>query len=92
MKRLFLCFTLLALLLSLPVTVSAEEATARSYEEVPSEYTDFLESLPKELLDILPEELFSRECKDLEYAAGSMSQFSYLLKAVLLILGQSLPS
>ena len=92
MKPLFLCFTLLALLLFLPVTACAEKATAPSYEEVPAEYTDFLESLPNELLDILPKELFSRECKDLEYAAGSMSQFSYLLKAVLSILGQSLPA
>ena len=55
-------------------------------------YTDLLEKLPQELLEYLPDGLFSNDCKDLETATRQISHFSYLLHVTLSVLGANLPS
>ena len=92
MKRLlFLLLTAFLLLHVLLLSASAEEALPNT-EEIPDEYTDLLESLPQEILERLPDGLFSKDCKDLEAATQRMSSFSYLLRLVLSILGADLPA
>jgi stage III sporulation protein AE len=88
-KILFFLLTTL-LLLSLFSTAGAAEEALPDTETVPPEYVDFLESLPKELLELLPDGIFSRSCGELEDATQSMSHFSYLLKIVLALLGENL--
>lgn len=93
MKKLFSVFLLLLLLSScLSIPISAEEETTADFQVVPPEYTDFLESIPQELLEQLPDGLFSDDCKELENAARGMSRFSYLLSLTLSFLGTELPT
>ena len=90
MKRILLLISVLFLLLPcLSISACAEEE-CRATEAVPPEYTDFLESIPEELRELLPASLFSNDCKTLEDATRSMSHFSYLLRLSLSILGRSL--
>ena len=92
MKRILLLISVLFLLLPcLSISACAEEESPAT-EAVPPEYTDFLESIPEELRELLPDSLFSNDCKTLEDATRSMSHFSYLLRLSLSILGESLPA
>lgn len=92
-KRFFpLLLSFLFLLSCLSLPVKAEEQAETIAEAVPPEYTDFLESIPKKILELLPDGLFSDDCKELEAATRRMSHFSYLLQIVLSILGANLPS
>ena len=84
---LFCCCLLL--LLSFPV--HAEEPDGDFAETVPNEFSDFLGALPEELLELLPEELFTDSSADLNEAVREMSDFSYLLQTVLNVLGVCLP-
>ena len=94
MKRRFLILlSLVFLFFSLEIPVKAEEQQAEDLTEaVPPEYVDFLESIPQEILEHLPSELFSSDCKDLESATRRMSHFSYLLQITLAVLGANLPT
>ena len=90
MKKALLFLLMIFLLLpALSITAAAKEEAVDT-EVVPTEYLDFLESLPKEILDLLPDEIFSENCKDLEGATQSMSHFFYLLRIVLRFLGEDL--
>ena len=90
MKKALLFLLMIFLLLpALSLTAAAKEEAVDT-EVVPTEYLDFLESLPKEILDLLPDEIFSENCKDLEGATQSMSHFFYLLRIVLRFLGEDL--
>ncbi|MBR2926954.1 MAG: hypothetical protein IKC31_05210 [Clostridia bacterium] len=80
---------LLVCLLALPI--SAEQASTDQLGTVlPEEYLTFVESLPPEVQALLPEGLFSTDAKEVEAALTEMSDFSYLLRTGLSMLGLEL--
>ena len=83
-----LFFALLAPLFSLKL--SAQQTEEQIAESVPPEYADFLESIPSEILEHLPKELFSESSGDIEEATLQMSNFSFLIEALLTALGANL--
>lgn len=89
-KRIFyglpvLWFLLLVSLLCFPI--AAESETDSFAEAMPEEYTDFLESIPKDILELLPDGLFSDDSGTVGDAVNEMSSFSYLLQTVLSLVG-----
>ena len=89
-RRLCPILLLLALLcLPLTLTAHAEEASGEesSTEQIPWEFSDLLEALPEELLELLPDKIFSSNSADVGAAAKEMSDFSYLLGALLSLIG-----
>lgn len=92
MKKTILFLLLLCALfplLLLPVTAEGTDPLSVG-EEIPEEYPSFLESIPKEVLELLPEELFSQKSQDVEDATRRMSSFSFLLKALFTAVGAEL--
>ena len=59
---------------------------------VPDEYQSLLESIPKSMRDLLPDELFSSRVEDVGNAAKQMGDFSYLLNVLLSLIGLELGS
>ncbi|MBR7152102.1 MAG: hypothetical protein IKD02_07200 [Clostridia bacterium] len=91
--RLFLVFLLLLSLL-LGIGISAEEDTAEKEETeeelgdaMPKEFLALLESLPEELLALLPEGIFSQGSEEVGEAVREMGDFFFLLEAVLSLCG-----
>lgn len=82
-KLLFLLL-LCASLLILPV--GAEDSSAPATEAVPEEFISLLEGLPQEILELLPEELFSTDSEALGNAVAQMSSFPFLLRTCLELL------
>lgn len=79
---LFFCTALLLLLpFSLSVSATDEDGTSVG-SAMPEEYHTWLESLPPDLSELLPEALFSESGSDVGEAVETMSDFSYLLKTV----------
>ncbi|MBO5293684.1 MAG: hypothetical protein J6B71_00320 [Clostridia bacterium] len=81
---------LLSLLLSLTLfapLVCAEDGDDTESEKMPSEFRDFLESIPDDIRDLLPDGLFSDGSDDVGEAVREMSSFSYLLHTILSLLG-----
>ena len=90
-QKIFALILFLTLLLfSLGISGSAEELAESPGESVPPEYSDFLESIPDEILEHLPRELFSEDSQDIEEATRKMSDFSFLIEALLTALGANL--
>lgn len=84
------CFTVFFCLLRiLSLSVGAEENRDFA-ESVPSEFTGWLESLPEELQELLPKELFSERTSEINDAVQEMSDFSTLLQTVLNTFGLQL--
>ena len=83
--RLLLLLPLLVTLLSLPASASGEILS--SGEQVPSEYGDMLETLPQELLELLPDGILSQSPDELGDAVSEMSDFPYLLRTTLSLVG-----
>jgi len=75
------------LLLTLSLNVSAEEESHEIGEELPEEYLDFLEAIPEDIAELLPEELFSKNTEEVGTAVQEMSRFSYLLHTLLDLIG-----
>lgn len=76
------------LFLLLPFAVSAEEDRTETVgDRMPDEYRDFLDAVPGDIRDRLPESLFSTDSRDATEAAGQLSDFSYLAGAVLQSVG-----
>ena len=76
------------LFLLLPFAVSAEEDRTETVgDRMPDEYRDFLDAVPEDIRDRLPESLFSSDSRDATEAAGQLSDFSYLAGAVLQSVG-----
>ncbi|MBQ9797044.1 MAG: hypothetical protein IJW50_04915 [Clostridia bacterium] len=75
---------LILLTLVLVIGVSAEET---NLEALPQEYLDFLESLPQELLELLPDTLFSTDKDEVGSGVEELSDFSYLLRTLLSLVG-----
>ena len=59
-----------------------EQAEATIGETVPEEFSDFLDSIPAEIRDLLPPEIFSRNTDGLANGVRELSDFSNLLEAV----------
>lgn len=79
---------ILCLLALLSLSVSAEETDARGLvEKMPPEYGDFLEELPEELSELLPDGLFSKDGEEVGAAVAKISDFSFLLRALLSLIG-----
>lgn len=80
---LFLSFLCLLSLLS-PVIFAKEKEDDQTLPDV---YQDLLESLPPSILERLPEGAISNKAEEVGGAVGEMSNFSYLLKTVLSLIG-----
>ncbi|MBQ7391757.1 MAG: hypothetical protein IJV73_03650, partial [Clostridia bacterium] len=86
MKRLLFCFCyLFVLLFLLSPDVWADEK--KEAETLPDVYQDLLNSLPPSILERIPEGALSNQTDDVGNAVGEMSSFSYLLQAVLSLVG-----
>lgn len=82
---------LLPLLFSvLTTTVNAEDTTENGYTTIPDEYEDYLDSIPDELRDLLPDGLFSKDAGEVGGAVTEMSSFSYLLSTLFELVGLKL--
>lgn len=75
---------LLVVLLSL-LPVSA--ASAEEESNMPDEYITFLEGIPEDIRPYLPDGLFSTDRESVGEAVIEMSDFSYLLKTLLSLVG-----
>ncbi len=92
----WLLFPILIFLLfslsSTPLFAEEEAQSIATGETLPDEYVDFLEGLPDEIRDLLPEELFSKDPESVNGALSEMSEFSYLLRTLLSLCGLELSS
>ncbi|MBQ8416086.1 MAG: hypothetical protein IJX13_04200 [Clostridia bacterium] len=88
-RLLFVSLCILLLTLVMPLGVSAQD-TELSYEEMPGEYLEFIELFPDEITQLLPEGLFSSDSEEVAGAVGEISDFSYLLRAALSLVGLKL--
>lgn len=77
----------LMLCIALILPVCAEEENASFTEEMPEEYIDFLENIPEDIRELLPDGLFSTDSAEVGDAVSEMSDFSYLLRTVLSLVG-----
>lgn len=69
-------------------TATAKEAKSRSLiEKMPPEYADFLDQLPSDIGDLLPENLFSKDPEEVGAAVAEISDFSFLLHTLLDLIG-----
>lgn len=88
-KYLFRCILLLVVFFGgtcfLVLPVRAEETSQAV--TMPSEYFSLLETLPKELFELLPDGLLSSDGEEVGAAVAEMSDFSYLLRTVLELVG-----
>lgn len=89
-----ICLTALLIgLLLLPLSFPAyaeEDEESLPTEELPEEFSDLLEAIPEELRSLLPNELFSQNSGEVGEAAREMSDFSYLLRTLLSLIGMHL--
>ena len=85
-KRSFLAF--LSFLLLFPLFVCVAFADEKNDgETLPDAYQDLLDSLPPAILERIPEGALSSKAEDVGGAVSEMSDFSYLLKTVLSLVG-----
>ena len=56
-------------------------------DTVPEEYHAFIEAIPKDIAELLPEGLFSERTDEVHEAVSRMSDFGYLLHTVLSLIG-----
>ncbi len=67
-----------------PLSVSAETTESPDYTQtVPSEFSDFLDSVPDSLRETLPDGLFSDQTEELSEGVGEIATVSYFFKTVL---------
>ena len=74
---------LTAILLVLPVSATDKAPS----ENMPDEYVDFLEGIPEDIRPYLPDGLFSTDGESVEEVVREMSDFSYLFKTLLSLVG-----
>ena len=75
-----LAFLVSVLLFALPICASTTEEMTTSFEQMPEEYGTWLDSIPEDLVELLPPELFSENAED---AAGAVMEMSILMKNTL---------
>lgn len=83
---LLLFLPLIWIALRLPLSAQEDESAAFA-DQMPEEYTDFLESIPEDIRELLPEGLFSSNSDEVGEGVREMSDFSYLLRTVLSLVG-----
>ena len=93
-KQSFAWRVLLSLLLacfcfSLPI-VAQEEAKILDGSALPGEYHAWLESIPKEIAELLPTGIFSESREEMGEAVNEISSFSYLCSTLLELIGARL--
>ncbi len=90
-RKLFLFSLLLAmtLFIAMPAAV-ADEPRESSGDEMPEEFFTLLESIPPEIADLLPKELFSSDRTEVGDAVIEMSRFDYLIEVLLSLIGANL--
>lgn len=90
--KLFLWYLLFALLVLafLPVSAGAEEQ--ENTLTLPDEYQDYLDALPDDVADQLPDGILTEDGEALGDAVFEMSSFSYLLQTALSMMGLKLSS
>ena len=75
---LILCFAVV------PISAAAEEPETEDFTQtVPNEFYDFLQALPDDLREILPDGLFSDQTDEVNAGVGRISDLSFFLKTVL---------
>ena len=89
-RLLLLCVVLLLLFPLLVLSVSADEQSAAASGSMPDEYGDFLDAIPDDLRELLPEGLFSDDPDEVGGAVREMSDFSRLLQTLLSLVGAKL--
>lgn len=82
------CLLCLFLLLIAPsVSVFGEEK-----DQVPEEYEDLLDSLPNDIADMLPEEIFSNNIDDIHQGAQKLTSWEYIFDVLFDLLGINIKS
>ena len=90
-KRLYLLLLFIfSLTFYLTLPTAAEADGHALVEKLPDEYGDLLNALPEELLERLPDELFSKDGETLGEGVQKISDFSYLLRTLLRLVGLKL--
>ncbi len=69
------------------LTFGAGAQGSETWEQMPSGYNDWLETLPPELLEHLPSSIFDTDTENVTGAVEEMSNFSYLLQTVMNLIG-----
>lgn len=87
---LLFCGALLLLLPLLVLSVSADEQDGTTLDSMPDEYSDFLDAIPDDLRELLPDGLFSDDPDEVGGALREMSDFSVLLQTLLSLVGAKL--
>ncbi len=93
MKKRFLFLFFVALLLStssVRLIAAAESQPTASFDEMPDEYDGFLDAIPDDLRDRLPDGLFSDDPLEVGDAVGEMTNFANLLQSLLSLVGLKL--
>ena len=85
-KKLLLLLLVLFLLSILVPTASAEESSAEK-PILPEEYSTLLDAIPEKLRDLLPPAFFSTDGEEVVSGVMEASDFSYLLRTVLSMVG-----
>ena len=84
----FLLLFALPYLLCLSVQADTEEK--ENDTALPEEYESYLDGIPDEIKDLLPEGFFSNDAETVGDTVSQMSDFSYLLRTVLELVGINL--
>ena len=88
LKALSILWLCLLLFSFFALTIGAEEAESETVgEEIPVEFGDLLNSLPPEIAELLPAELFSQDSGEVNGAVSEMSSFSYLVRCFFAAVG-----
>ena len=82
MVRIVCVFCLLVVLLIPSIVVFAEDET-----QIPEEYEDMIDSLPGDIADMLPDEIFSDNVDDIVKGANELTSWNYIFDTVFEILG-----
>lgn len=59
-------------------------------QELPENYTDFADSIPEDVAELLPEGLFSSNSKDIETAVNEMTSWEYIWDFIFNLIGLNL--
>ncbi len=86
-KRILLLVCIMLCTLPLLTLRTHAEENTYSTEILPDEYLDFLDSLPDTLTELLPDSLFSTSPEEVSAAVMELSDFSYLLRTLLSLIG-----
>lgn len=92
-KGLFLSvgICLISLLFVLPLSAAESDPNADP-NKLPKEYATWIDSIPKDVAELLPKDLFSNDSTDVGQAANDVSSFSFLLHTLFELVGARIGS